>query len=316
MMRLGFLAVVCLAGCVRVQATNSSTEPVEITVSAAATDSTEFLDLGTLALDGNSSVGTTFQPPPYSVFSPGHEFALLRFASPTAGEEELLLPQGSVCVVNVTPQGYLDLPLVPVPDDAQLRRELLARLEGLDWAVNHGDSLTAAQILLRWVCNNVDLALVQSDQDATTPIVVEQSASYCYHELFRRDRGAVYCGGYAVFFQKVLLLFGIDALVIDFGDERSGLTHMSVVLPKRTSDGTWEFYLYDPTFNVRCTDSMLGLPLNFFTLLDRQRFGMFDTVQLVQGSSAERDWAGTALHLASPQYQLHAIKGNRYLYRR
>ncbi|HET6422566.1 MAG TPA: hypothetical protein VFG20_02710, partial [Planctomycetaceae bacterium] len=137
-----------------------------------------------------------------------------------------------------------------------------------------------------------------------------------YYELFRRDRGAVYCGGYAVFFQKVLLLFGIDALVIDFGDERSGLTHMSVVLPKRTSDGTWAFYLYDPTFNVRCTDSMLGLPLNFFTLLDRQRFGMFDTVQLVQGSSAERDWAGTALHLASPQYQLHAIKGNRYLYRR
>lgn len=316
-MRFGIaLAVVCLVGCVRVQATNLSNKAVEVTVSAAVTDSTEYVDLGTLAVEANGSVGTTFQPPPYSVYSPGNQYALLRFRSPIAGEESLLVPQGSLCTVNVTSQGYLDLPIYPVPDDSQLRQELLARLEGLNWSVAQGDTLTAAQILLRWVCNNVDLALVQSDEGATTPIVVQQSAAYCYHELFRRDRGAVYCGGYAEFTQKVLLLFGIDALVIDFGDERTGLTHMSVVLPKRNTDGTWEFYLYDPTFNIRCVDATLGLPVNFFSVLDRQRLGAFDTVKLIQGSNADRDWAGEARHQESPLYQLQAIKGSRYLYRR
>jgi hypothetical protein len=72
--------------------------------------------------------------------------------------------------------------------------------------------MTAAQIQLRWACNHVDDALAIDDSAAMTPVVVQQSAAYCYHEIFRRDRGGGVCGGHAAYFQKVLLLFGIDAL--------------------------------------------------------------------------------------------------------
>jgi hypothetical protein len=316
--RLGFVAaLLSLAGCARVQAINDSATPVTIAVSAATLDDpTTQVDLGTLAVDPRSSVSTTLQPPPYSAFPPGLQYALLRFHSATAGDEEIFLPVGGSVVAKVTTQGYLDLQPLPTPNDEQFRNELLGRLDGLSFAINRGDQFTAAQILLGWVANNTDDALSIDDSEATTPLIVTQPASYCYHEIFRRDRGAVFCGGFAVYMQKVLLLFGIDALVLDFGDLRTGLTHMTVVTPVRQADGIFRFYLFDPKMNLRCVDANLGVPLDFFTVLDRQRLGLFDSVNIVQGSIDDRDWAGTAIHQTSPKYQLHARKGSRYLYRR
>jgi hypothetical protein len=140
--------------------------------------------------------------------------------------------------------------------------------------------------------------------------------AYSYHELFRRDRGAVFCGGFAVFYQKLLLAFGIDAIVIDYGDTVSGLTHMSVVIPEQDEFGNWTFYQFDPKLNFRCVDETTGELIGVFDVMDRELADEFDSVKILQGNNDKRDFVGGGNHLNSSVYKIDRIKGSRYVYHR
>ncbi len=312
--------VLFFGGCYSIAAVNNSATAQSIEVAALTGEEGQQTTLafkaGEIDLDAGETTLSKFTIVPYSVIGPGSQHALLRFDAGNDRVERVFAPLDSICKVTMTPEGYLDATLAPAPDDVQLRDELLARISGLQQAIYLDDTFSTAAYLLSWCANNTDDALENADDKATLPLVVNNSAAYAYHELFRRDRGAVFCGGFAVMYQKVLLAFGIDALVIDFGDVSLGFTHMSVVIPQQKSDGTWKFYQFDPKLYFRCRDSATGIPLDVFEVMDREIADLFQTVTIVQGSNDHRDFVGTSALLNSSVYKLDRIKGSRYIYRR
>lgn len=212
--------------------------------------------------------------------------------------------------------GTLDRTVVPVPDDSELKNEIIASTPGLAQAIQNGDKFAVANHLLNWIAVNVDDSMFQSDADATLPIVINQSAAYSYYRLFRPNRGAVFCGGYAVMYQKLLLSFGVDALSIDYGDANAGLTHMSVVIPHQQANGSWKFYQFDPTLNFRCVDASSGALLGLFEVMDREIANQLSTVTILQGSNAGRDWVSPIPFESDARYTPNGTDGGRYLFRR
>jgi hypothetical protein len=132
--------------------------------------------------------------------------------------------------------------------DDLLRATLLAEIPGLEEALGT-DRLEAARLLLDWAANAGDFALSVEIARKTTPRVSGLSASELYYDVFLPNRGAVYCGGMATFFDKVLKLFGYNSFVVDFGDAAAGLTHVTVVIAQ-WEVSRWQYYLFDPTFNL------------------------------------------------------------------
>jgi hypothetical protein len=132
--------------------------------------------------------------------------------------------------------------------DDLLRQTLLAEIPGLEEALST-DRLEAARLLLDWAANAGDFALSVEIARQTTPRVSGLSASELYYDVFLPNRGAVYCGGMATFFDKVLKLFGYNSFVVDFGDAAAGLTHVTVVVAQ-WEVSRWQYYLFDPTFNL------------------------------------------------------------------
>lgn len=212
--------------------------------------------------------------------------------------------------------GTLDRTLVPVPSDAELKNEIIARTPGLAQAIQNNDKFAIANYLLIWTALNVDDAMEQAMADASLPIVISQPVSYSYYELFKSNQGGVFCGGYAVMYQKLLLAFGIDALVMDYGDMSAGLTHMSVVIPHQVTNGSWKFYQFDPTLNFRLSDSTSGALLDLFEVMDREQNDLFNTVTVRQGSNAGRDWVRRSPQGPDPRYTLAGIDNGVYIYRR
>ena len=65
------------------------------------------------------------------------------------------------------------------------------------------------------------------------------------YDFFDLDKGGISCGGFSVFFQRVLQLFGINAFTVNYGIQSSFVTHVTVIVPH---DGN--FYVLDPSFDV------------------------------------------------------------------
>ncbi len=214
------------------------------------------------------------------------------------------------------PGGTIDKTLVPIPDDTELKNEIIAQTPGLAQAIQNRDKFAIANYLLNWTARNIDDALDQSDADATLPFVTDKPVSDSYYRLFRPDRGAVFCGGYAIVYQKLLLAFGIDALAIDYGDAKDGLTHMSVVIPHQQANGSWKFYQFDPTLNIRCVDSTSGALLDLFDVMDRERNNQFQTVTIRQGSNAGRNWVSSTPLTGDSRFTASGMVGGRYVYHR
>ena len=85
--------------------------------------------------------------------------------------------------------------------------------------------------------------------------------------LLNLNLAAVYCGGSSLFFNKVLTLFGINSLTVDFGDLNHSLTHTTVMVTKR-SRNRWNYYIFDPTFNVTFHNADNGNFLTISEILD------------------------------------------------
>ena len=131
--------------------------------------------------------------------------------------------------------------------DDDLRNLILKEVPELDiWLVE--DRFKAAVELLNWVANNIDLAISKEIHDMTMVNFSSKQASEIYYQIFLPDKGGVWCGGSAVFFNKVARLFDYDSFTINFGDTRDDLTHVACIIafPYRES---WRYYIFDPTFN-------------------------------------------------------------------
>ncbi len=315
------VAVVTLvSGCDSVVFVNRSATPVVIEVSAQwgeeGVPPGVTIPGGEISLETNEAITRQFLAPSYGLSEPGNLYSLLRFDAGEGRIEDVFLPRKSTCVVTLNAEDFLEVDVLPELGEADFRNELLARNPDLKRALQFNDKLAAAEVLLHWVANHVDDALVTKDSQATLPIVVKNTVSQSYYEIFKPDKGSVVCGGFAVMLQKLLLFFDIDALIIDFGDPVSKLTHMSVVIPEQHANGMWSFHLYDPKLNFRCVSAVTGQPLGVFEIMNRELSGNFDTVEIVQNSNADRDFVGSAGQLQNPQYQFHRKKGTRYIYRR
>jgi len=122
-----------------------------------------------------------------------------------------------------------------------LRRRIIeeapevAQLSGIDKAI----------ALLQWASTTGDY----SPDPGLTPASFETwSAQKMVYDFFDHDLGGISCGGYAVFFRKILNLFGIDAFEVNYGIPNSYVTHVTVIVPDRG-----EFYVLDPSFAVTFT---------------------------------------------------------------
>jgi hypothetical protein len=143
----------------------------------------------------------------------------------------------------------------------------------------NADRATAALALLDWTANRINLDLEGVTGPAASYDIGRRQA-YQIDDMFDGLRGAVYCGGAAVYFEKVLKLFDYDAFTLDFGDTRDNLTHTTTVLPLKNESGRgWDYYLFDPTFNWTMVGAD-GKLLTVEALIEHARRGRADDVQV------------------------------------
>jgi hypothetical protein len=171
-----------------------------------------------------------------------------------------------------------------------LKAIILDETPGLAGALQ-SNRLEAARLILDWVAKNgnwtEDLAL----EAKTYPAVVANRAVETYYNIFQPNIGAVFCGGLAVFLNKVYHIFGYDSFVADFGySAESDYTHLTTVIAQRA--GTeWSFYIFDPWWNATFRDALNdGRFLPLFEIVSRIRETGAAEVTLDERSKAERDW--------------------------
>ena len=201
--------------------------------------------------------------------------------------------------------------------DTRLRKEILAELAGLGDALV-SDRVVAVRMLLDWAANAGNLAMNAELSQATNPFVQRASAGEAYYGQFLPREGAVSCGGMAMFYDHLLKMFGYDSFTIDFGDQRDGLTHVTVVVP--FWHGTeWKHPILDPTFNTTLHDRATGCQLDVFELLDALESDSMDTVVARAESVDSRNWISIGPRKDPhklPHFFLREVAGERYIYGR
>ena len=201
---------------------------------------------------------------------------------------------------------------IPKVPDGALQQHLLVEVDGLGKALGT-DRLLAARMILDWASNSANFGAGSQIVTETNEFLGE-SATELYYEHFLPNRGAVYCGGMAVFYDRVLKAFGYDSFTINFGDVRDGLSHVAVSLP--ICDGaTLKHYLFDPTFNTTFHYRAGGCQLDFFELVDAFDAGGLDRIEVRTRSIQGRDWISIG-PLMEPFFGLKEVIGDRYVYGR
>jgi hypothetical protein len=202
---------------------------------------------------------------------------------------------------------------VPQVTNDTLAQHIMTEIDGLGKALGT-DRLLAARMLLDWTSNAANFAVGGQIATETTQFVAAASAAEIYYEQFLPRRGAVYCGGMAVFYDLVLKTFGYDSFTIDFGDVSDGLSHVAVNVP--VCDGTTlKHYIFDPTFNTTFHDRTSGDQLDFFELIDALDGDMLDRIEVITRSVQGRDWVSIG-PLMESFFGLKEVLGDRYVYGR
>ena len=125
------------------------------------------------------------------------------------------------------------------PDDA-LRATIRAEVPGLEDTLN-SDKLGAAALLVRWAAKESVFGSPAAGREDPQANAIAMHAS-AIHALYKREEPTL-CGGAAVFFMKVLGLFGIEAFIVDSGYSDPPMTHVTTIVPVGS-----KFYVIDPTF--------------------------------------------------------------------
>ena len=202
---------------------------------------------------------------------------------------------------------------MPLTTDATLRNQLLKEIPSLGDALAT-DRILAARMLLDWASNAANYAQSSDLAQATTDFVLTASAAEIYYDQFLPNKGAVYCSGMALFYDRVLKAFGYDSFTVNFGDMRNWLTHVAVIVP--VWDGTgWKHHIFDPTFNTTFHDRETGCQLGIFELVDALDGDTMDTVVARSESMDSRDWVSIG-SLKESHFVLQDVIGDRYVYGR
>ena len=173
--------------------------------------------------------------------------------------------------------------------DRDLRQQIEKDIPDIKKLVEN-EPLEAARELLDWVATRGDWTEEPTLERKIYPEVVGNPAGYTYFEIFAEDRGGVFCGGLAIFFNKVLHLFGFDSFVVDFGESRGSLTHLTTIVTQRDWFGGRKFFIFDPWLNAtfRQKDGKSYYPV--FEIIDALREAR-DPRLIVEARSLEnRDW--------------------------
>jgi len=116
----------------------------------------------------------------------------------------------------------------------ELVQRIRAEIPGLDQA----QGLQKALLLLKWAANATTWSMDQPL--APTEGMTAEDALF---KVFDKHDSGVMCGGQAVFYADVLHDFGMDAFTMNFGMDKTDLTHVTVIVPF-----AGKYYLLDPTF--------------------------------------------------------------------
>ena len=201
----------------------------------------------------------------------------------------------------------------PVVTDATLRKQLLNEIDGFEDAMVT-DRMLAARMLLNWASNAVNFSVGGALVQATTDFVLKASAAEVYYGQFLAKKGAVYCSGMALFFDRLLKAFGYDSFTIDFGDLGDWLTHVVVIVP--VWDGTgWEHHIFDPTFNTTFHDRATGCQMDVFEVIDALEGDALDGIVALAESLESRDWISIGPRTQSNLF-LRDVMDDRYVYGR
>lgn len=125
--------------------------------------------------------------------------------------------------------------------DGKLKEIIRAAVPGIDQDIR-SDPLHGVNRLLEWTSSVVEVGGDIEVYGAVSRALPLMTAAQIYDEIWLKDAGGSKCGGFAVFFQKVLALFDIPAFTIDTGDV-GAFTHVTTVVPFKG-----KFYVFDPTF--------------------------------------------------------------------
>jgi hypothetical protein len=148
------------------------------------------------------------------------------------------------------------------PTKEKLKQVILQQRPKLKALLARGQTLPAIEELLHWTSGVVSLGERDDVSDRNTMEVVIEPVEQSYEDVWRSDAGGARCAAFAVFFAKVLNLFGIDALTIDLGYPGTLVTHVTTIVPI-ASDGGFRLYVFDPTltgvFKATSTGSYVDL---------------------------------------------------------
>ncbi len=128
-------------------------------------------------------------------------------------------------------------------------RELVLRETPELSRVLDDDQDYALSLLLDWASNRLDLGTDPVRVAANTSRAVSVPVAQTYQDILMKNDGGMWCAGKAVFFGKLLRLFGYESFTANFGIVEDGLNHVTTIVPLRVEDG-WRFLNLDPTFNV------------------------------------------------------------------
>ncbi|WP_417832857.1 hypothetical protein [Terasakiella sp.] len=150
--------------------------------------------------------------------------------------------------------------------------------------------LDGARELLNWIAVNGDWTEESYIERKSYPILLTNSAGYAYFELFEKNRGAVFCGGLAVIYNKILHLYGYDSFVIDFGDAKGNLTHMTTVLAYKNDKNHLQFYMFDPMLNVVFKQRGTLEHISIFKIIENINNNKDSQIMIDSRSLEKRNW--------------------------
>ena len=158
----------------------------------------------------------------------------------------------------------------------EFRQTIVSSIPGFDQM----GAMQKAQKLLAWSSSHADFAM---DAQTLTTGTESQPVEATYFVNFMSNKLGVYCAGSAVFFRQVLDLFGIDALTVDFGETRDGLTHVTTIV---NIEG--KLYILDPTFAGFFAKA--GKPIPVLDLIRAYRSHSMTGITFVEVDDTSRDY--------------------------
>lgn len=208
---------------------------------------------------------------------------------------------------------------IPGVSDAAFKQFLLKEIPTLSLSLG-SDRLKAARLLMNWSSRNADAAISALLESQTRLRVNATSRpSDMYRDFFLPSRGGVFCGGFSIFLNNILRMFGYDSFTLNFGDLRDDLTHVVVIVPLQNSSGDWDYYVFDPTFNTLFLEPGTNRMLTFGEMVRKIRSGQSQQILIRQDPFTDREWLSFNQQ-ANTQYQLKSgptgENGGLYIYTR